>query len=93
MQSDGRILVAGSTYNPGLTNGYNNLAVARLNSNGSTDTSYGVNGVAFYDFYGYNDGATSILIQPDGKALTGGQASTPDGQFAVVRLQDFPANL
>ena len=62
IQSDGKILVGGyfSTYNGSTTNG-----IARLNTDGSIDTSF-VTGT------GFNDIVNTLTIQTDGKILVGG---------------------
>ena len=79
---DGKILVAGQ--------GGNNqdMAVVRLNPNGSIDTSFGAgqSGKAYVDFNG-NDGANGVALQADGKiVLAGATSAVGGGDFAIARL-------
>jgi uncharacterized delta-60 repeat protein len=77
-QPDGRILVGGSF---STVNGVNRNGVARINENGSLDTSFdpgtGADGVV-----------RAIALQPDGNVLIGGDFITVDGvtRHYVARL-------
>jgi uncharacterized delta-60 repeat protein len=90
LQTDGKIVVAGYTYG---ASGNNDFAVARLNSDGTLDTTgfgagTGKTTVAF-DLGGTNtDQATAIAIQPDGKIVIAGTVQTASNgtDFGVVRL-------
>ena len=83
-QGDGKLLVGGMFTS---IDGTNCNRVARLNANGSLDTS-------FAPPSGIDDGSgavrrvLSILTQPDGKALIGGWFSSANGQpcTGIVRL-------
>ncbi len=67
VQSDGKIVIAGST--SGAT-----FAVLRYNTNGTLDTSFNGNGQVIIDFgSGFNQ-ATAVAIQPDGKIVASGYA-------------------
>jgi len=70
VQPDGRISAAGYTW---ISGGFD-FAVARYNSNGTPDASFGVGGTVTTDFAGPNDHAFSIAVQPDGKLVVGGAA-------------------
>ena len=79
IQTDGKIVVTGAaSAGPQIA-----LAVARFNSSGSLDTTFGTNGVVFttgafsIDMYG-----RAITIQSDGKILVGGQVNS---DFLLVR--------
>ncbi|MCU4190037.1 T9SS type A sorting domain-containing protein [Flavobacterium sp. HXWNR29] len=78
LQPDGKILVGGSftTYN-GLTSN----SIIRLNSDGSTDTSFNVG-------TGFNNIVYSIVMQPDGKILVGGNFVNYNGDVSsyIIRL-------
>lgn len=63
IQNDGKFLLAGSADN--------NFAIARYNSDGSLDNTFGINGMQVSDF-GSLDYATSIKLQSDGKIIVGG---------------------
>ena len=68
LRSDGKIIIAGCTYN-GTTY---DILVLRLNGNGTLDTSFGSRGVVTYDG-GSNDFAYAAALQPDGKILVVGE--------------------
>lgn len=75
VQSDGKIVVAGSTGS--------DFALARYNSNGTLDTAgFGSGGKVTSDFSGGFDSASSIVIQPDGRIVVAGSASS---NFALAR--------
>lgn len=87
IQPDGKIVVAGYTYS-GSTPNYD-FVIVRYNADGTTDTTFGVNGVRVVDFGNTDDRATSMLLQADGKILVGGRTYTSvadDWNFALVRL-------
>ena len=83
----GKILVAGSAF----PNGHSDFALARYNSNGSLDTSFGSGGEVLTDFTALlgpgTATATSIAVQSDGKIVVGGSAGTTTGpaEFALAR--------
>jgi uncharacterized delta-60 repeat protein len=70
IQGDGKILIGGefTTYN-----GTNRGRIARLNSNGSLDTTFLNTGA------GANAGVYSLALQSDGKVLIGGYFTTYNG--------------
>jgi len=86
-QADGKLVVAGSAQNAGLDV---DAAVARLNPNGSLDTSFHGTGILVLPQTGTQI-AYAVAIQGDGKLLLGGYSSPNPPQyspraFAVVRL-------
>ncbi len=89
IQKDGKIVVVGSAQNDTTDVDF---AIARLNTDGTLDTSFGSNGLRTIgiDLGGdLIDRATAVAIQPDGMILVGGSAqndSENDYDFAVVRL-------
>ena len=84
LQSDGKIVVAGDAL---TATGPPDIAVARYNSDGSLDSSFGAGGRVTTDFAGRSDNGTSIAVQPDGKILVAGGADFAATQFdfALVR--------
>ncbi len=86
LQSDGKIVVAGSSNN-GQTNDF---AVIRYNINGSLDNSFGKQGIVITSLTDGDDNATDVSVQKDGKIVVAGcsnSGSTTD--FATIRyLQD-----
>ncbi len=91
IQPDGKIVLAGWAPSP-----QNNLfAVARLNTDGSLDTSFGTNGKVTVNFptpvgsVSDNDPLPAMVLQPDGKIVMVGTADAsgrPSSAFAVIRL-------
>jgi uncharacterized delta-60 repeat protein len=75
IQSDGRIVVAGVTNDASNDSG---LALARLNTDGSLDLSFGVNGKITTPGV---DNASAVAIQSDGKILAAGGYS----EFELAR--------
>jgi len=63
------------------------FALARYNTNGSLDNSFGSGGKVSIDF-GYEAGASSIVSQPDGKLVVAGVIKDNSGNwdFALARL-------
>lgn len=76
IQSDGKIVVAGS-------NG-SDIFLARVNPDGSLDTSFDGDGKLITDILGRSDSARSVTMQSDGKLVIAGSSSF---DFAVVRYQ------
>lgn len=83
VQSDGKVVVVGFT-----SNGTNNdFAVARLNLDGSLDTSFGTGGKVLIAVGSGDDRANSVAIQTDGRIVVAGSANNgTNDDFAVVRL-------
>ncbi len=70
LQSDGKILVAGSS-----SGGGNYQSLLRLNSDGSLDTSFNGSGKLLLQVGSNLDAAYSVSVQSDGKILLGGSNS------------------
>ena len=78
VQPDGKIVVAGRTSG--------DFALARYNSNGTLDSTFGTGGKVTTDFAGGQDGAGGLALQPDGKiVVAGGAASGLHSDFAIAR--------
>lgn len=79
LQADGKIILAGEcSGNDGIANQFENFAVARYNSNGSLDTTFGTNGRVVINI-GSNslstysiDGIYAVKLQSNGKIILGG---------------------
>lgn len=84
LQSDGKIVAAGTAENPGSTD----FAVARLNANGSLDTTFSGDGKQTTDI-GTNsfEYVNNVALQSDGKIILAGTTYTNNIEFdfAVVR--------
>ncbi|MCA9729538.1 MAG: hypothetical protein KC729_17760, partial [Candidatus Eisenbacteria bacterium] len=77
---DGKIVVAGTVFN-GARYVY---GVARLNTNGSRDLTFDVDGKQLLEFsVGPSHWATSVLVQPDLKIIEGGHVGA---NFALARF-------
>ncbi|MFO0558072.1 MAG: hypothetical protein U0269_08630 [Polyangiales bacterium] len=50
----------------------------RITGNGTRDRSYGMDGVARFDFMGFNDNARSLVVLPDERVLIIGGSRTSD---------------
>ena len=72
LQADGKLIVVGSftSFTPNATTtAINRNDIARINTDGTIDTSYDPNA---------NGGISAIVLQPDGKAVIGGSFSIID---------------
>ena len=82
VQSDGKILVAGDSFNG--TN--EDFAIVRYNSNGSLDTGFGSGGKVTTQIGSSDDGGSSAAVQSDGKILVAGDSfNGTNYDFAIVR--------
>jgi uncharacterized delta-60 repeat protein len=92
LQADGKILIVGSNT---AADGSSNAVVARLNSNGALDSSFGEdssdgtpNGVVSISLGSGDDSAEALALQADGKILIAGDHVASDGSsnIFVARL-------
>ncbi|MFN6440948.1 MAG: DUF4347 domain-containing protein [Nostoc sp. DedSLP01] len=85
IQPDGKILIAGITYNGNQTD----AALIRYNPNGSLDTTFGTGGKVVTNFEGKNEWIKSVAVQSDGKIIVGGYLNPNDGtlnnDFLLIR--------
>lgn len=77
VQSDGRIVAVGNSW----SNDNSDFAVARYDSNGNLDTSFGLDGIVTTTLSGVDYGYSGA-IQSDGKIVVAG---TSESHFAVAR--------
>ena len=82
MQADGKILVAGSSFD-----GVNyDFALVRYNSDGSLDTSFSTDGKLTTSIGAGSAYGQSVAVQTDGKILVGGYATGTFGdEYALAR--------
>ncbi len=78
---DGKMLVAGSTYN--WPSG-EDFFLARFLQTGALDTTAGGAGFVVTDFSGGDDVPYTLAVQPDAKIILAG---TSDGKFALARYR------
>jgi uncharacterized delta-60 repeat protein len=93
IQSDGKIVVAGHYYSTTTPFAMRDFAVARLNSDGSPDTSFDTDGKATISFTGttiagYTKFFSAMRIAADGKIVLAGHAllSATDDRFMFARF-------
>src|SRR6266536_2826635 len=82
LQSDGKIVVAGYSFNAG---GYCSFTVLRYGADGSLDTSFADSGKVTTNIGTKNASAESVTIQSDGKIVVAGSFNASNNDFAVVR--------
>lgn len=90
LDSSDRIIAVGHATNIA---GSRDFGIARFDVHGSLDPSFGMNGKVITDFgsaigssIGSSDRADSVVIQPDGKILAGGDATYSGGtDMAIAR--------
>lgn len=85
LQPDGKIVVTGLGGYGSSNYGY--FTVARYNSDGTPDSSFGKNGINFY-FIPYLNWAKKLAIQNDGKIIVAGTTLTSETHydFGLIRL-------
>lgn len=82
IQPDGKIVIGGHS-GDGTSN--DDFVMARYNSNGSLDTTFGVNGFQAKGF-GAEDQAHAMVLQPDGKIILAGSTNNSGtNDFALLR--------
>jgi uncharacterized delta-60 repeat protein len=83
IQPDGKILLGGYCYN----GTYADFCIARFNSNGDLDTSFGNSGKVIQSNSTFHDYGQSLAIQPDGKILLGGRCQgVSNTDFCIARF-------
>ena len=87
---DGKIFLG---VNPVDSQGGSDFAVARLNANGSLDTTFDGDGVAQADFNFSRDSLTGIALQPNGKIIAVGQVEVDQsGRYIHTGIARFDQN-
>jgi uncharacterized delta-60 repeat protein len=80
LQPDGKIVLAGNAVS---TNPLD-FALARYNTDGSLDVTFGSGGKVTTDFFGVDDGANGAVLQPDGKIVAAGGAHKTNGDYDIA---------
>ncbi|NTW25072.1 MAG: hypothetical protein HGA37_10250, partial [Lentimicrobium sp.] len=83
LQPDGKIIAIGEAYN---TSSFD-FAIARFNSTGSLDESFGTDGKITVNFNNFNDFGRNAVLQPDGKIVIVGAAKNSNGNSSVALLR------
>jgi uncharacterized delta-60 repeat protein len=82
LQPDGKLVVAGDI-GPGP-----DVALARYNTDGSLDATFGNSGVVASDVYSDTSRTHAVAIQPDGKIVVGGYVTRlPNNDFVLARYK------
>ncbi len=82
LQQDGKIIAAGFT----VINEIPNFALARYNTDGSLDNTFGLEGKLISGLNNLGSEAWSLAIQNNGKIIVGGSfGSTDDSNFGLIR--------
>ena len=80
LQADGKIVIAGSSNS--------DFALERFASDGLPDATFDRDGLFTIDFFGDDDEAFDLLVQPDGKIVASGVARNgTGGGVGIVRVQ------
>jgi uncharacterized delta-60 repeat protein len=87
IQPDGKIDVAGDSYDLSLTNGTDPLMVARYSAaDGSLDTSFGTGGIALSTGFNVSADKVDVALEPDGRIVVAGTTPIGAGNFALARF-------
>jgi uncharacterized delta-60 repeat protein len=90
VQPDGKIVAAGH-YASGLS--WFVMLVARFNSNGTLDTTFGTNGIVTYSYGNVDDEAYGLAIKDDGCILVGGFTTTVSYNYSMLMMQFTPSGV
>lgn len=94
IQTDGKILVAGSSLQNCPTSCNSDFTLFRFDSTGTLDNTFGNGGIVYTDFgnqfYDATDRGFSVTVQSDGKILEAGwtDSAIPSSDFALVRYNN-----
>jgi uncharacterized delta-60 repeat protein len=84
LQTDGKLVAAGGSYN----NGPAEVALARYNADGTLDSTFGVAGTVSTPIGGMFEQAQAVVQQPDGKLVAAGfSINDVEEDMALVRYQ------
>jgi uncharacterized delta-60 repeat protein len=89
IQPDGKIVVAGGSYN----GSNNDFALIRYNTDGTPDNSFDGDGIVTTSVSSSNDDAYSIALQTDGKIVVAGNSGASIRNFALVRYNPTDGSL
>jgi uncharacterized delta-60 repeat protein len=86
IDANGKYVAAGSSTNPSSGT---DVALARYNTDGSLDVSFGVGGKVTTDFFSNSDQAFAIAIDSSQKIVIGGRAFNPGSPSTASTSFDF----
>ena len=73
IQADGKIVAAGTAQDDAINGKQPYIAVARYNTDGSLDESFGIGGKAVINYEDIYTKGTSLVVQPNGKIVVSGK--------------------
>ena len=73
IQADGKIVAAGTAQDDAFNGKQPYIAVARYNTDGSLDESFGIGGKAVINYEDSYTKGTSLVVQPNGKIVVSGK--------------------
>ncbi len=85
LQPDGKIVAAGTSFTTGTAPNHHDFTLARYNTNGTLDTSFGASGIQKTPI---DNGsfAEAVVLQSDGKIVVAGSSESNTGfDFALAR--------
>src|SRR5205085_6464330 len=85
IQTDGKIVAVGYTENSGTLDW--DFALARYNTNGSLDASFGTGGKTTTAIGASDDFADAVAIQADGFIVAAGYSLIGNNDFALIRYK------
>ena len=74
IQPDGKLVAVGSTKQSPFY-GFGDYVMTRINTNGTLDNSFDGDGKLIGSFPAYQSGLNTVIVQPDGKIITGGSGN------------------
>ena len=87
-QDDGKILLSG--FGTDISTGRYKIAVARFNTDGAIDNTFGTSGQVYFNIGSFDDYGAGVAVQTDGKIMIGGYTILDSNfskyDFAAVRL-------
>lgn len=86
LQPDGKIVAVGY---PNSESSDSDFLLARLDTGGSLDPTFGIGGKVRASLGDLNDGANGALMQPDGKIVAVGFHPTPSSRFSEFAVARF----
>lgn len=86
LQADGKIVTVGY---PNTESSDSDFALARLNTDGSLDPTFGIGGEVRTSFGDLNGGANGAVLQPDGKILAVGFQATFSNKWSEFALARY----
>jgi uncharacterized delta-60 repeat protein len=86
LDASGKPVVSGPLYLGSTAPNFTDFLVARFNTNGTLDTSFGTGGWVQTDFFGQDEDPSGIAVLGTGKILVGGTTVDANGTlFALAR--------